>query len=405
MIPEGWKQEKLRNIIDTLEAGASVNGEDRPKKVGEIGVLKVSAVTYGIFDPSAYKTVLPTERHRVNVWPRKGSIIVSRSNTSELVGASAYISDDYNQLFLPDKLWLISSEKCSTRWLGYVVASAKVRSKISGFATGTSRSMKNISQENFLSIEIVVPPLDEQRRIAEILGTWDEAITLTERLIAAKQRRKKALMQQLLTGSVRLPGFEGEWQEAKLGDVFQRVTRQVKDKDPKHVLSITAGVGFVDQREKFGRVIAGKNLEKYVLLRKGEFSYNKGNSKTYSQGCIYLLEYLDEGAVPNVFYSFRAKNSQVVNKFYKFYFEHGLLNRHLMPYINAGVRNDGLLNFPVTDFFKARILLPPKDEQRRIAEVLQTCDTEIELLQQKLAALRRQKQGLMQKLLTGQVRV
>ena len=83
-------------------------------------------------------------------------------------------------------------------------------------ATGTSGSMKNISQEAFLSIAIAIPPLAEQRKIAAILSTWDEAITLTHQLIAALQRRKQALMQLLLTGAVRFPEFDGEWEKSEI---------------------------------------------------------------------------------------------------------------------------------------------------------------------------------------------
>jgi len=118
------------------------------------------------------------------------------------------------------------------------------------------------------------------------------------------------------------------WRWVRLEDVFQRIQRTIKT-DVENVLSITARVGFVDQAEKFGRVIAGKNLERYILLRHGEFAYNKGNSNSYPQGCIYMLEEFEQGAVPNVYYCFRATSSEVCTEFYKFYFESGALNSQL----------------------------------------------------------------------------
>ena len=120
MIPDGWKNETIDTVVGSLDAGVSVNAEERPKNDDEIGVLKVSAVTYGYFDPLAYKTVLPAERDRLTVYPKRDSIIVSRANTSQLVGASAYIDCDYPDLFLPDKLWQIrANDEYSTRWLSY----------------------------------------------------------------------------------------------------------------------------------------------------------------------------------------------------------------------------------------------------------------------------------------------
>ena len=225
-------------------------------------------------------------------------------------------------------------------------------------------------------------------------------------MIAVLQERKKGLSQLLLTGKVHFPNFKEKWKSVHLRDIFQRVTRKVGDKKIDYVLSITATVGFVDQREKFGKVIAGKNLVNYVLLQKGEFAYNKGNSNSYPQGCVYLLEEFDEGAVPNVYFSFAEKSTNQVNAhFYKYFFESGLLNPQLEKYISSSVRGDGLFNIAFDDFFSVKIPLPPIEEQNKIAAVLDTCDNEIKLQTKKLEALKQQKKCLMQKLLTGQIRV
>jgi len=189
------------------------------------------------------------------------------------------------------------------------------------------------------------------------------------------------------------------WRWVRLEDVFQRIQRTIKT-DVENVLSITARVGFVDQAEKFGRVIAGKNLERYILLRHGEFAYNKGNSNSYPQGCIYMLEEFEQGAVPNVYYCFRATSSEVCTEFYKFYFESGALNSQLRRLINSGVRNDGLLNLPADHFFRVRIPLPPIDEQRRIAEVLRDADANIARVEAQIEAAQAVKRGVMQRLFT-----
>jgi len=186
------------------------------------------------------------------------------------------------------------------------------------------------------------------------------------------------------------------WRWVRLEDVFQRIQRTIKT-DVENVLSITARVGFVDQAEKFGRVIAGKNLERYILLRHGEFAYNKGNSNSYPQGCIYMLEEFEQGAVPNVYYCFRATSSEVCTEFYKFYFESGALNSQLRRLINSGVRNDGLLNLPADHFFRVRIPLPPIDEQRRIAEVLRDADANIVDIEDAIAAAEQIRKGFLER--------
>ena len=230
-------------------------------------------------------------------------------------------------------------------------------------------------------------------------------IEKTAALIEAKKRQKRALMQQLLTGRKRLSGFEGEWAMVTLSQICKRLSGTAENPKDYPVLSITAGRGFVSQADKFSRIIAGKQVEKYVILKRGEFSYNKGNSYRYPQGCVYRLSEYEEGLVPNVFYSFRLAEKRADAEFIKQYFLAGFHNRDLYRWINSGVRNNGLLNLNAADFFKLPIQIPSLAEQKEIGEVLRHSDLEIVAIEKKQAALKQQKKSLMQKLLTGQIRV
>lgn len=168
----------LGDLIGALEAGVSVNGLDRTAEQGEAGVLKISAVTSGVFDPSANKAIRPEEVARARVSPRADRILVSRCNTAELLGASVYVDADYPNLFLPDKLWQLeprSPKVVHMRWLAYWLAAKTTRFKISSLATGSSGSMKNIAKDQLLALAIAVPPYEEQVRIADALADWDEA--------------------------------------------------------------------------------------------------------------------------------------------------------------------------------------------------------------------------------------
>lgn len=257
---------------------------------------------------------------------------------------------------------------------------------------------------NLGDFKLSLPPIAEQQKIAEILATQDKVIELKEKLLKEKQRQKKYLMQQLLTGKKRLLGFSGEWQTVKLSAIATPIKRKVEDKSYE-VLSITAGVGFVNQAEKFGKEIAGEQYKQYTLLLRTEFSYNKGNSKKYPQGCIYPLENREKAAVPNVFISFRLNSSVCWYKFYKSLFESGALNKQLFRVINSGVRNDGLLNINSDDFFNCMLVVPEYDEQTAIAQILSTVDKEIEFLKKGIEQEKLKKKTLMQLLLTGIVRV
>lgn len=193
-----------------------------------------------------------------------------------------------------------------------------------------------------------------------------------------------------------------DWDIKKLKEIAKRVERK-NDGNSYDVLTISSKEGFLNQTERFNRVIAGKSLSKYILLGKGEFAYNKGNSKTYPFGCIYMLEDYEKALVPNVYYCFEIVNG--VPEFYKHYFISGKLNRQLAKVINTGVRNDGLLNINVKDFFNVNVVVPSYDEQKKIASILSTWDKAIELKEKLIEQKKEQKKGLMQRLLTGEVRL
>lgn len=188
-----------------------------------------------------------------------------------------------------------------------------------------------------------------------------------------------------------------DWQVKRLSEVATELTERA-GQDKYETVSISAGVGFVNQAEKFGKELSGKQYEKYIVLHQGDFSYNKGNSKTFPQGCIYRLNDRETAAVPNVFESFRIEDQDA--DYYEQLFLIGFLNKQLYSKINRGVRDDGLLNLTGKDFYSCMVPVPPKDEQKKIAEILAQCDKVIELKEQRIAEERKKKEWLSKKLLT-----
>lgn len=271
-----------------------------------------------------------------------------------------------------------------------------------------SGSQNNLSIDLIKSYKIPFPPGEdsvfEQRRIAEFLGTWDEAIEKLERLIEAKEKRLSWIRANILTGKVRINGFSSKWKQIIFLEIASRVTRSV-GKARVAPVSISAGKGFVLQEEKFGRNIAGKQYSKYTLLFPEEFTYNKGNSKTYECGCVYQWRGKAPVAVPNVFVSFSLNAKLADARFISHFFEADLHANELRKFINSGVRNDGLLNVTPDCFFKIILSLPELPEQKAIANILDTTSQEIDILRAELIMFQKQKRGLMQKLLTGVWRI
>ena len=180
-----------------------------------------------------------------------------------------------------------------------------------------------------------------------------------------------------------------DWSNTPLSAISEAISETAGYRNFE-TLSISAGIGFVNQAEKFGKELSGKQYAKYTILRRGDFAYNKGNSKRYPQGCTYMLKEREDAVVPNVFECFRIICGQP--EYYEQLFIHGFMNKQLTRKINHGVRDDGLLNLTEEDFYSTDLPVPPFTEQQKIAEILATCDRMIELKQSKIDELNKLKQ-------------
>ena len=266
-------------------------------------------------------------------------------------------------------------------------------------------SIPQINNKHIIPYKIAVPPLAEQRTIAEVLGVWDEAIEKQARLIEKLALRKRGLMQRLLSAKLRLPGFSEPWQKVKLGDICERVTRK-NIEDNQNVMTISAQRGFVAQTDFFNKSVASETLESYYLVFRDEFCYNKSYSNGYPMGAIKRLSEAEKAVVTSLYICFNVKPGTDANIDYlSYYFDNGGLNRGLTKIANEGGRAHGLLNVTPKDFFGLSFEIPSLKEQTAIADVLTAADREIELAKEKLKRLRRQKRGLMQQLLTGKKRI
>lgn len=246
---------------------------------------------------------------------------------------------------------------------------------------------------------------EEQEKIAEILSAWDDGIETLEKLIEQKEIFHKALMKNLLIGKIRLSEFSSKWIHSKFNSVFERITRKNEELN-SNILTISAQNGLISQKDFYNKRIASVDTLKYILLKNGEFAYNKSYSNGYPLGAIKRLDLYEKGVVSSLYICFKLNNSDSCSDFWKYYFEAGMLNREIKIIAQEGARNHGLLNMATEDFFNMLLFYPKNiKEQQKIADILNKSEKEIQLLNSKLEKLKEQKKGLMQKLLTGQIRV
>lgn len=393
-----WKSMKLGNVTSEINGGISVHASDRSASEGEHGILTLSAVSYGQFNPNANKALINGNANQLGPPVSANTVLISRSNTYDLVGRCVYVDKDYPQLHLPDLIWELSTDltRIEPRWLHYCLSSPHCRAEIMRRATGTSGSMKKISMSSLRGIELSVPPFSEQQAIAEFISVWDKGIREATDLVTAKVGFKQGLMQQLLTGMRRFAEFRGnEWMEYQLGELFDERTEN--DRDDLPLLSITSERGIIPRDEVDRKDTSTDNKSRYKRIAPGDIGYN---TMRMWQGVSAVSSL--EGIVSPA-YTICTPREQIDAQFAGYLFKYPP-TVHLFYRYSQGMVSD-TWNLKFHHFSEIRVRIPDINEQRKIASMLLSVDQEIGLLRDELDLLKRQKKGLMQKLLTGEVRV
>jgi len=395
-VPHSWAIVPLESIITGLRGGVSVSGINRAASSNEPGVLKLSAVSYGLFRPSENKAVIGADASQLGPSVRKDTILISRSNTTELVGACVYIETDFPRLYLPDLIWEVEVSPESgnyARWLAYVLASPGVRRDLVRTTTGTSASMKKLSMSSLRSLRVLRPPLNEQRCIAQILSAWDRAIALSTRLLQWKNQHKTSLLQSLLGTTVQR-GVKVNWRAVHFRDVTSESReRNLGRMDLSSVKAVNKSHGLIPMRER----VAAESLDRYKIVPPQGFAYNP---MRLNIGSLAMSTESADVLVSPDYVVFTCNEGQLDPEYLNHYRRTHAWTKFVEVAGNGSVR----VRIYYRDLGTMRLKLPAIDEQRRIANVLSTCDREIELLERQLDAFKTQKTGLMQKLLTGQIR-
>ena len=209
-IPEEWEVSKLKFYIKLIESGTSVNAGQEEAHEGQYGVLKTSSVSKQVFNAHENKNVNPEEYSRVSCPVKANTVIVSRMNTPELVGACGYVDKDYPNIFLPDRLWQVHfHDNVCVRFIYYWLISSGIRYYYASLAVGTSSSMQNISQDQFYNAYWMIPSISEQSEIAAYLDKKcveiDALIAKKETFLAELEAYKKSLIYEYVTGKKEVP--------------------------------------------------------------------------------------------------------------------------------------------------------------------------------------------------------
>ena len=298
---------------------------------------------------------------------------------------------------------LKGTDECLTKWFFWFYNRRSVYSHITRQGAGRYKLNKSALEQ----LHIVYPEIPEQTKIIETLDTWDKAISTTQSIIDELNLRNKGLAQQLLTGKKRLKGFDQDWSEVHLGDLIEICSsKRVLQKDWK-----TEGIPFLRTRE----VISLSNEEEFRtpiyisedLYKKLKQKYGvpkRGDILTTGVGTIgetYIITSDDKFYFKDGNVLWFKMNNRIDSTFLHHQFQTTFIRKQLFD--NASITT--VATFTINGARRTKIKIPQLEEQQKIAEVISVAEKETRLLKNKLIALKEQKKGLMQKLLTGEIRV
>lgn len=254
--------------------------------------------------------------------------------------------------------------------------------------------------DKLVQCQMMIPSLEEQKRISACLNCIDNLITLYQRKIEALKKYKRGLLSAIFERRIRFKADDGsdfpEWEGVALGDVVKRVTRKNSKNECQRPLTISAQYGLVDQEEFFSKQIAAKDMSGYYLLKNGEFAYNKSYSNDYPIGAIKRLDRYESGVVSTLYICFVP--TKIDSDFLTHYFESTAWHRQVKMISAEGARNHGLLNIAPSQFFETIHLIPSIPEQKRIAAFLSDFNKKEMVAEQQLEFFKTLRQGLLQQL-------
>ncbi|WP_391087818.1 restriction endonuclease subunit S [Vibrio sp. NH-UV-68] len=405
MVPNGWEKALLNNLLCTsIKNGYSPNAVEQ--NTGYV-VLGLGALTDHTIDTTNIKNVEATEQV-LKTQLCHGDFLISRSNTPDKVGRSVMFRGEITNCSYPDLMMKFRADesKVDPNYLEIYLQSPKARQYFKNCAAGSSSSMVKINKSVVEKTPILKPSLQKQRKIAQILSTWDKAIATTEKLIETSKQQKKALMQQLLTGKKRLvnpetgKAFEGEWEVTSVDSTSKCFSGGTPSRTKDEYYG--GSIPWITSGKLNDRFV--ETVNEYIT----ESGVANSSAKYVKQGALLVAMYgatagkvainrLQSATINQAVLALEVKNS--FSNIFLFY----LLEKEMEKALSLVQGGQPNLNASIIKSIK--IKLPNYKEQQKIASVLTAADKEIEVLEAKLAHFKQEKKALMQQLLTGKRRV
>ena len=393
-----WFKECLNKISNSIEYGLNASAKDydgihKYLRITDIDDSSRLFLTDKLSSPDVNFTKEDYEDYKL----QKNDLLFARTGAS--VGKTYLYRESDGEVYYAG--FLIRA-RLRDSFDGNFVFQQTLTDKYKRFIEITSQrsGQPGVNGKEYGGWKIGMTSYHEQSAIGSLFRTLDELLASYKDNLANYQSLKATMLSKMFpkvgqtVPEIRLDGFEGEWKKAKLKDVAHRVQGNDGRMDLP-TLTISASGGWMNQIDRFSANIAGKEQKNYTLLKKGELSYNHGNSKLAKYGVVFELKEYEEALVPKVYHSFRV-NQLADAKFIEIMFSTKIPDRELGKLVSSGARMDGLLNISFDDFMNIAIIIPTLEEQQAIGSYFSNLDNLIAAHQEKISQLETLKKKLLQ---------
>lgn len=395
-----WEQRKLGDIGSTFTGLSGKTKED-------FGHGDAQFITYMNVFSNPVANLEMTEAVEIDAKQncvKKGDVFFTTSSeTPEEVGMSCVMPENKDNIYLNSFCFgYRPTEKFDLDYLAYVLRADSFRQEMTFLAQGISRY--NISKNKVMEVSIPIPNLEEQTMVGQYFSNLDHLITLHQRKCDQTKNLKKYMLQKMFPQNgakvpeIRFDGYTYDWEQRKLGDLVNRITRKNQDLVSELPLTISAQYGLIDQNEFFDKRVASKDVSGYYLIENGEFAYNKSTSTDAPWGAIKRLDRYENGVLSTLYIVFGIKENNLVDSdFLVSYYSTNLWHKGIHEIAAEGARNHGLLNIAPADFFETKLMIPQDiEEQKKIGKYFEELDHLITLHQRKCDELKKMKKYMLQ---------
>ena len=379
---DDWEQRKLRDLVKEIK---------RNDPNSSAPIMMITANDGFINQSERYSTDNAGKSLQKYILLQRGELAYNHGASKLRPYGSCFALIDEENARIPYVYHCFSCGNENPEFLSLVLNSKAVEQQLRRLVSSGARmdGLLNISFDDYTSIPIMIPNRNEQKQIADYIHTLNGLITLHQRKYDMLQKVKKSMLEKMFpkNGSkvpeIRFAGFTDDWEQRKLGDVVQRITRKNENMESSLPLTISAQYGLIDQNEFFDKRIASKDVSDYYLVYRGEFAYNKSTSTDAPWGAIKRLDRYEKGVLSTLYIVFRIQNEEETDSDYLVsYYDTELWHNGVQAIAAEGARNHGLLNIAPNDFFETNLLMPESvNEQRMIGTFFKKLDHLITLHQ------------------------